>query len=347
MRLRTPDSGSPADGGGVSEKTSIEWTDKSSNPLRAYHVETGKRGWFCVHVSPGCANCYAEGMNLWVGNGLEYSAQNTKLVRFEMDVEELRSWQRLKAGTKVFPFDMTDLFQDGVPDALIDQAFAAMGTSPATFQVLTKRAARLRSYVPEWYRRTQSKLLPNVWLGVSVEDQQRADERIPLLLQTPAAVRFVSYEPALGPVDFDLFLPCRKCRGRGWYSKRPFQTPLPDRTPCEDCLVRAAKAGAVIPPGHYAKAFANLDWVIVGGEGRGSRPFDLAWARSVVAQCKVAGVACFVKQLGSDPVVRDGASAPGYPPGTPVPLKLKHKKGGDIDEFPADLRVREFPAVRM
>ncbi len=298
----------------MSGKTSIEWTDKSSNPLRAYHRETGKRGWFCVHASPGCKNCYAEAMNRWVGNGLHYTAQNQKNVRFEMDAKELQSWQRLAPGTKVFPFDMTDLFHDGVPDHLIDQAFAAMATSPATFQVLTKRASRMRAYVTDWYQRTQAPLLKNVWLGVSVEDRARK-ERIEFLRDTMAAVRFLSIEPLLEDVGtLDLH---------------------------------------------------RIGWVILGGEsGPGARPFDLAWARSVIRQCRAAQVPVFLKQLGALPLVepwrqqhwdwggaigrvaRFTPTDPNYPASKPWRVHLSDRKGGDMSEWPEDLRVREFPEVR-
>lgn len=149
--------------------------------------------------------------------------------------------------------------------------------------------------------------LPNVWLGVSVEDQQRADERIPLLLQTPAAVRFVSYEPALGPVDFGDYLGHHL--GCCW-------GPVGD---C-DCDTKG-----------------RLDWIIVGGEsGPGARPFDLGWARETIAQCKAANVACFVKQLGAKPYKFEGYQH----------LKLfQHPKGGDWSEWPEDLRVRQFPII--
>jgi protein gp37 len=317
----------------VTQKTSIEWADKSSNPLRAYHVETGKRGWFCVHASEGCRNCYAERRNRWIGNGLLYRAQDAKLVRFEMDVEELRAWQRLPEGARVFAFDMTDLFQEGVHDHLIDQAFAAMGTSPATFLILTKRALRARLFVADWYRRTQTPLLQNVWLGTSVEDQATAAHRIADLVKTPAAVRFVSYEPALGPVDFSEWLHGQTCSTCGLFQYIPGQ--------CLRCRSRVSRRG--------------LHWIIVGGESGRARPFDVAWARATVEACKAAGAAVFVKQLGNVPVmaeadwralepvpVLNARNHKRAPAGT-VPLLLTGKKGGDPAEWPADLRVREFP----
>jgi protein gp37 len=195
--------------------------------------------------------------------------------------------------------------------------------------------------------------LPNVWLGVSVEDQETADERIPVLLETPAAKRFVSYEPALGPVDF------QQIRNTvGMAEGQDFIDALEGR-----CWVASG-------PDYYdtTPADAQLDWIIVGGEsGPGARPFDVAWARSTVEQCKAAGVACFVKQIGSRPrgwcrAILE-ALGPEYPPLEEYPADycdaweagegscgdrrcvfLQSRKGDDPSEWPDDLRVQEFPA---
>lgn len=175
--------------------------------------------------------------------------------------------------------------------------------------------------------------LHNVWLGVSVEDQKTADERIPLLLQTPAAVRFVSYEPALEPILLAQVIPVK------WNGK----------------------PGKPITVVDYLRGPQHIDWVIVGGEsGPGARPFNIEWARSVIRQCQDAGVACFVKQMGANVQTRndqvqdvwyyaDGSDmeteeldADHYQ-GAPVRLRLNDRKGGDPDEWPSDLRVREFP----
>jgi protein gp37 len=158
-----------------------------------------------------------------------------------------------------------------------------------------------------------------VWLGVSVEDQRTADERIPVMLTLPAAVRWVSYEPALGPVDF-----AGEVGGDDWLGDRH------DDAPGE----------------------AGIDWIVVGGEsGPGARPFDLAWARSTVAACKAAGTKCFVKQLGAHPVAVpvEGPfqkTTAGGDPWPAQPLNLRDPKGGDPSEWPEDLRVREWPEVR-
>lgn len=181
--------------------------------------------------------------------------------------------------------------------------------------------------------------LPNLWLGVSVEDQATADERIPLLLQTPAAIRFVSYEPALGPVDFNKV---RAKEDPGWFST---------------CLTAQdiywSYAGEISDgPDHGA-----LDWIIVGGEsGPGARGFNVEWALSTVEQCAAASVACFVKQLGAKPF--DTADRFAQYPGAGIiheanepdayfePL-LSSRKGSDMSEWPEDLRVRQFPGAQV
>ena len=203
-----------------------------------------------------------------------------------------------------------------------------------TFQVLTKRAARMASYTPSWVRRfgdipEPRWPLPNVWLGVTAENQKAADERIPLLLQTPAAVRFVSAEPLLEAVDFSDYLPlgkCPECDGTGhpWIECGNEHSGYDTRHPCQTCEQ------------------PWLDQIIVGGEsGPGARPCNVEWIRSIVGQCREAGVACFVKQLGVFAVAeREVGSAKG---GCAIPLRLKSRKGNNPDEWPADLRVRETP----
>ena len=208
--------------------------------------------------------------------------------------------------------------------------------------------------------------LPNVWLGVSVEDQATADARIPLLLQTPAAVRFVSYEPALGPVDFGLDKATCKCcprwGGRWIRTKHRVVADFPS----------IGKPGHEAPPGIYRASsnphgalcvptpagdlgvrprefdvLGQPDWIIVGGEsGPGARPFDVAWARSTIAQCRAASVPVFCKQLGSAPAVSGAEADPSHPTFKALEFGLRDRKGGDPSEWPEDLRVREFPEVR-
>jgi protein gp37 len=324
--------------------TSIEWTDVTWNPV------TG-----CDKVSPGCAHCYAEvvagrfwpkqypAVQLPTGDPSDplnvRPRQFTDVMTHEDRLDQPLRWKKPR---RVFVNSMSDLFHEDVPDAFIDKVFAVMALARQhTFQILTKRAERMKAYMSKrppgvmfsgtkWHWTTFVPFnhpdltcwpLPNVWLGVSVENQHFADERIPLLLQTPAAVRFISAEPLLGPVD----------------------------------LSRPRDVGPNDPV---------LDWVIVGGEsGTDARPFDLAWARSIVQQCQAAGVACFVKQFGADPRDRNDVGFEGDTPrswpmdtetidecarpfqGDEVRVRLRDRKGGDPSEWPEDLRVRDFPGV--
>lgn len=323
--------------------TKIEWTDATYNPIVG-----------CAAVSPGCAHCYAAGVarrgmqpaHVGLVNQRGHWTGEVRLLH-ERLAEPLH-WRKPR---RVFVCSMSDLFHDDVPDDFIDRVFAVMALAPQhTFQVLTKRPDRMRKwfdpiggvmrrdFVGVHAARGSSRMPPfdwplfNVWLGVSCEDQQRADERIPLLLQTPAAVRFVSAEPLLGPVDLRLTAgktcTCTgSCRGRaglgiGWR-----------------CALDEGK---------------RIDWVIVGGEsGPGARPCNVAWIRSIVEQCRGASVPVFVKQLGGNNVVSHDVFDPPKPLRNGrflrervVRLPLRDRKGGNPDEWPADLRVREWPGVR-
>jgi protein gp37 len=306
----------------------IEWTDATWNPVRG-----------CTKVSPGCKHCYAERFaERFRGVKGHPFEQGFDLRLVPNKLGEPLRWSEPRM---IFVNSMSDLFHEDIPDAFVDRVFAVMALAPRhTFQVLTKRADRMREYTSarngyccgvwhaahkikpppppqHWYHagRRFDWPLPNVWLGVSVENQHFADERVPLLLRTPAAVRFISAEPLLGPVDLREFIP----------------DPL-------DGTVHLA--GDDLPP---------LDWVIVGGEsGPHARPFDLAWARTIVAQCEAAGVPVFVKQLGANPREEhphgkhriDGMIPDGYQ------LLLRSTKGGDPSEWPSDLRVREYPVTK-
>ena len=177
---------------------------------------------------------------------------------------------------------------------------------------------------------------PRVWLGVSCEDQATADERIPLLLQTPAAKRFVSYEPALGPVDFTRWLGYDPVYEAGTGRSGLRSPPSGGREPALDRDgVRDLRQDSLED---RAPRTLGLDLVIVGGEsGPGARPCDVAWIRSTVEQCKAAGVACFVKQLGAVPydgmvLLRGGSQD-----------YMRSRAGSDPSEWPEDLRVQEWP----
>jgi len=214
--------------------------------------------------------------------------------------------------------------------------------------------------------------LLNVLVGTSVEDQPTADERIPHLLRCPVAGRFVSYEPALaGPVDFGFQSATCSCCPR-WPSRWVF-LPRPVRGDFHWSNIEAAAGfhraesnphGALsirtehgllgVKPAEFG-CLPRLDWIIVGGEsGPGARPFDLAWARSTVEQCRAAGVPVFVKQVGARPCHGEGEGFPHAPGDVAKPrtvgdgegryfVTLRDRKGGDWNEWPEDLRVREFP----
>ena len=402
-------------------KTSIEWTDYTSNLIR-YRDPEGRSVHGCIKVSAGCANCYA---SAWSARGLTgerggafTAKRQATLTPYFDDAEAQRILRTRVTGKRVFVGDMTDVFGEWVPDALLDRMFAVFAMRPdLTFQLLTKRPERMRAYLtnsgdneplldgdshegrgqvpvqfdrvvqpgagwqPEgetdsgipgqgrlgggqgvlevhpvgiagdadrqsasgWGVRNRQNLLPhvrasgvadrveavmesisgengwcspsplsnwplpNVWLGVSVEDQAAADDRIPELLDTPAAVRFLSCEPLLGQLML----------------RRP------------------------IVPG----SFPGLHWIIVGGEsGPGARPCDVGWIRDIVQQCKAAAVPVFVKQLGSRPVGTKAEAQGGWEssqfadPDARYERHLRDRAGRDMSEWPEDLRVREYPS---
>ena len=270
----------------MSDKTGIAWTEASWNPV------TG-----CTKVSAGCKHCYAE--REWTRLSANPKASDyfgrtfTDVKTHVHRLDQPLRWQRPRL---IFVNSMSDLFHESVPDAFIDQVFAVMALAPQhTFQVLTKRVERMRDWFAPGYDNREHAVgqamreiaasrggddaglpewpLANVWLGVSAEDQETADVRIPVLLETPAAVHWVSMEPLLGPVDLvevpvGMFGPLRPYGG----------------------------AGPVTP---------RLDWVVCGGEsGPGARVFRAEWAREILRQCRGADVPFFMKQMGA--VFNDG-----------------------------------------
>lgn len=298
----------------MADKSAIEWTDATWNPIVG-----------CSIVSPGCTHCYAMGMAARIeamtaaltrtgqGGAPHYDGTTKKVkgtaiwtgkVALAPDhiLTQPLAW---RAPRKIFVNSMGDLFHEDVPDAWIDQVFAVGALCPQhTLQILTKRAARMRSYLtdPATVRRVYTLVcdmtvelepgvvliaepeheqhappgprvyldqwpLPNVWLGVSAERQQEADERIPELLATPAAIRFVSAEPLLGPIDFYKTSGSMPHEGHPW------------------------RDGPILQ---------GIHWIIAGGEsGPSARPMHPAWVRSLRDQCRTAGTAFFFKQWGA------------------------------------------------
>ena len=269
-------------------KTKIEWTDESSNPVEFLVDGQPGRGWFCMKVSPGCAHCYSEGMNNWVGNRLRYVKGNEGRVSVRLKERELERISRLRVPKRIFMFDMTDLFHPMFSDDFIFVIFDFIREHPQhTFQVLTKRAERMCElvcrYVDDYH---SGKPLSNMWLMVSAEDQERADERIPWLLRMPGMVRGVSCEPMLGKIDLKWWLypdQCVLCSNDPFYQK--YADGVWACPHCEDATGKPDQG--------------CLEWVIAGGEsGRGSRPVKQDWVRSLRDQCQAAGTAFFFKQWG-------------------------------------------------
>ena len=202
--------------------------------------------------------------------------------------EVLSAPLRWKKPRRIFVDSMSDLFHEQVPDEFIEQVFAIMARAPQhTFQILTKRPERMSQWVERFYDNwcwPESGCpiglgpLPHIWLGVSCEDQPTADERIPWLLQTPAAVRFISYEPALGPVDLGFYLfPWHCCRSD---DQQQYHGLTSHRERCW-------------------QSRATINWAIAGGEsGLGVRPAHPDWFRSVRDQCVAAQVPFYFKQWG-------------------------------------------------
>lgn len=355
-------------------KTTIEWTHWSTNPLKM-KLPNDDLVNVCIHKSEGCRHCYAEAIvrHFWKKEWGDFPGYTPALLKLGTPVlveEELRAVLRLsdritqgKADpeeNKIFWNDMTDKALDFWPDELLDRIWAIRALTPNLIhQVLTKRIERMASYLNDEQSgcvdaikvaakellgesvRSGDWPLSNVHLGVSVEDQTTADERIPLLLKAPAAVRWISYEPALAPVRFTdgwLLGGCQHCNWTGYVNTVP--TP-PGVVECS-CVLSHLRD----------RSFSRLDWIVVGGEsGPGARPFNVQWARDTIAQCKAAGVPCFVKQLGAHPCFkpedeeRQGNPMPSFhhSHGDLFCKKLKDKKGGDWDEWPPDLRVRQYP----
>lgn len=318
----------------MSENTKIEWCDYTFNPW-----------WGCTKVDPGCDHCYAA---TWARRfGVEWGVGAERRYSSEAVWQQPHKWNRAAAyhpttvlatgeaiphayRPRVFVASMGDVLDKAVPQDWRERLWTTIEDCPALdWLILTKRPQLIRRMKPDrwwggWPR--------NIWLGVSVSDN-RGRWRIPYIMRENVAVRFVSYEPALGPLDVSPWL-------YSGYTEPP-QTDV-------------------------------VSWVIAGGEsGPGARPCRRTWIRDVVQQCRAAGKAVFVKQLGAwqpcpptpigigsmvragDVVVTlDGRRAPIQRDlsctleGEGAPYRHVGGKGNDMEEWPADLRVREFPVVR-
>ncbi|MEY2335683.1 DUF5131 family protein [Acidithiobacillus ferrianus] len=292
----------------MSDKTGIAWTNATWNPV------TG-----CTKVSQGCKHCYAErewGRLSVNPKATAYYGREFTDIRCHPDrlTEGPIRWRKPRM---ILVNSMSDLFHEKVPFEFIDEVFEVINCSPMhTFQILTKRPERMLEYFQrsEIAWAVDEGPLDNIWLGVSVEDQATADERLPLLLQVPAAVRWVSAEPLLDSVEINFALKNRLDQHGNWRSG------------------------------------SGLAWVVCGGEsGPRARPMHAEWARKLRDDCAAAGVPFFMKQLGAAFVGPDdgfglfGAVAPYTSAKTYAFKRLKDRAGANMEEWPEDLRVREWP----
>ncbi|MGE4193047.1 MAG: DUF5131 family protein [Pseudodesulfovibrio sp.] len=307
--------------------TKIEWTDKTWNPIVG-----------CSKVSPACDHCYAEKMAFRLAHNpkapIEYrnvvtdaGTWNGKTALVESTLGTPLHWRK---PCRVFVGSMTDLFHEDTPDEWIGKVFATMAlSSHITFQVLTKRPERMHRFIngihntigvvdprqpdgpndPVLVQHVKWPL-PNVWLGVTVENQEQADKRIPILLDTPAAVRFVSVEPMLGPVDLEGVGRDLNALEGVWAVKSPGENNEYDifDTPA-------------------------LDWVICGGEtGPGARPMWEPWARDLMEQCEADGIPFFFKKWGAYRGPDDWKIPAGDKIGGRIIREFPEENGGSGDE---------------
>lgn len=314
----------------MAQATNIEWCDLSWNPTHG-----------CSRVSTGCKHCYAETLSLRYGQTSKpWTARNApenvllKPHKLREPLSNAKAWRGLGTaaaaagktdGKLVFVNSMSDLFHEQIPDEYIAQVFNVMAEACRhTFQVLTKRPGRMRDFVAAWVQ-ARGLVLPNVWLGVSIENRKwvgRAD----VLRETPAAVRFISAEPLLGPLVN--------------VSRADV---LADAAPCEypaiagDCpaFVRCSTC----PEDHADLDLTGIDWLILGGEsGSGHRPCDVQWMRDLHD-------ACMAQRGGNWPASKSGSPCPDAPTTTALFVKQLggHRPGTALEDLPEDLRIREFP----
>lgn len=349
-------------------ETSIEWTatpriDGTLAPGFTFNPWEG-----CSRVSAGCQRCYAETRAKRFGT-VQWGPNGTRRVASESYWRQPLNWgseaETSGVRRRVFCASLADVFEDWtglVVGADGEERYEregkffefgendcpAPGESGIGLETIRRRLFRLIDATPnlDWLlltKRPENVLRmmpkgymprPNVWIGTSVENQQAADERIPHLLNIPAAVRFLSVEPMLGSIVFDSGW---SVRGKPW-----------------------------VENGVPAGVSDGIDWVIVGGEsGHGARPCKVEWIRSIVKQCEGAGVPCFVKQMGSNIVTRNDMieevfndRKSGWPSpdvdhdihgfreeyqGADCRIRLMNSKGGDPGEWPEDLRIRQWP----
>lgn len=311
----------------MAETTEIAWADSTFNP------------WIgCTKVGPGCDNCYAEALmdTRWhkVNWGAGKLRQRTSPANLALPARWEREHEAFAAENggrrrRVFCASLSDVFDNEVPTAWRDALFATIKATPhLDWLILTKRVGNVKKMVPSEWIETHFPL--NVWLGITVVNQEEADRDIPKLLDLRAMIRWLSMEPLLAAVDLFTI---------------PNTGGLAEGQRSLDVLRRMAWE---VHGSDYVDTCGiepGIDWVVVGGEsGPKARDFDIGWAKSIVAQCREADVPVLVKQLGAKPVWSDD-DEDSEPPHWGR-IQYRDKKGGDINEWPQSLRVREYPELR-
>jgi protein gp37 len=344
-----------AKGAKMGQNSKIEWLKffgeggHSWNPLRSRLkadlnfdgkiIPAGTVGWSCVKNSPECAGCYAETQNVVcgtnpgrAGNGVPYAADKINLVEIFLDEKTVEQPLRWKKPAAIFPCSMTDLFGEFVPEEYITRVYDVMEAAHwHTFLVLTKRPHRRFQFLMQRYGgHGGRKPAPNIWEGTSAGTVKTASAFIAATLRTPAALKWLSAEPLLETLNLT-------------------HLPMPDAI--SENVTLNALTGDTYASGKRNGFFCGggLSWVVIGGEsGREPRPCNVRNVISLVNQCKEAKVPAFVKQLGRRPCMPSCASVEcTHPDCDPGWMKLRDTKGGDMEEWPAYLRVREFPKLTM
>ena len=270
-------------------KSKIEWLmgGKSWNPIQDKIKGPQGRGYHCTKVSPGCAHCYAEGINRRFGNRLPFDGREA--AGFEIVETERHAPSGWKKTCLIFVMSMGDLFHKDIPDTLIHQVLHAAELAPQhTYIFLTKRPERQRDIINNHWQYSSVRF-PNWWFMTTACNQEEADRNIPFILQTTAAVRGVSVEPMLGLMDSAEYLGYWRCAcgsATDCTIERLAEYRDNGSILCDDC-------------DSEMKFIRHLDWVICGGEtGPGAKPLDPIAVRGLRDQCVAAGVPFFFKSWG-------------------------------------------------
>lgn len=289
----------------MGSKTSIAWTESTWNPYR------GTKGkFFCTRISEGCRHCYSARFNVRLG-GPDFAKGKDEI---RLDSKSLDQPFRWKKPRMIFVNSMSDTFHEDVPVDYIQSVFDAMFSAPQhTYQVLTKRAKRMAEVLahirqPGGGLKWQDCPPKNIWIGVSVEDQKTADERIPFLQKTPATVRWISLEPQLEEVNL-----CKIKSG-----------------PVICWVVQGGESGPYARPFNVAWARSVRDQCKI---------YKIAYFLKQIGSNPVT----FDRDLDLKFLVRMNTDGSMYPP---VRYDPRDSKGGDPAEWSEDLRVREFPVVK-